>query len=221
LARRQAKDDLDTAEDDYRKAVEEEALAKRQVEDLDGQDHASELAQKLESDRAELRDSVERWVPLVLADAILAQAIARFECEHQPAMLRDVGQLFSKLTRGRYVGLHRRLDEQGTLLLAEATGKHKEPSQLSGGTREQLYLAIRLAYARQYCRENEPLPLVMDDVLVNFDDERNDAALEMLIELAEEIQLIFLTCRHDTIQRIRSRLETLASLSGVFHPARA
>jgi len=91
-------------------------------------------------------------------------------------------------------------------LLAEATGKHKEPSQLSGGTREQLYLAIRLAYARHYCQENEPLPLVMDDVLVNFDDERSDAALEMLIELAQDIQVIFLTCHHDTIQRICLRL---------------
>ena len=91
-------------------------------------------------------------------------------------------------------------------MLAEATGKDKEPSQLSTGTREQLYLAIRLAYARHYCRENEPLPLVMDDVLVNFDDERSEAALDMLIELAQDIQLIFLTCHQDTIRRIRSRL---------------
>jgi uncharacterized protein YhaN len=206
LAARQAKEDLDAAEEGYRKAVEEEALAKKQVEDLDGQDRAGELVQKLESGRAELRDSVERWAPLVLADAILAQAIARFEREHQPAMLRDVGQLFSRLTHGRYVGLHRRLDEQGTLLLAEATGKDKEPGQLSGGTREQLYLAIRLAYARHYCRENEPLPLVMDDVLVNFDDERSDAALDVLIELGQDIQVVFLTCHEDTIRRIRSRL---------------
>jgi len=186
--------------------VEEAALAKKQVEDLDGQDRASELAQKLESDRAQLRDSVERWAPLVLADAILAQAIARFEREHQPAMLRDVGQLFSKVTHGRYAGLRRRFDEQGSLVLAEADGKEKEPGQLSGGTREQLYLAIRLAYARHYCRENEPLPLVMDDVLVNFDDERSDAALDMLIELARDIQLIFLTCHQETIRRIQSRL---------------
>ena len=118
-------------------------------------------------------------------------------------MLRDVGQLFSKLTRGRYIGLRRRLDEQGTLILAEASGKDKEPKPISGGTREQLYLAIRLAYARHYCRENEPLPLVMDDVLVNFDDERSEAALDMLVELAQDIQLIFLTCHQETIRRIR------------------
>ena len=79
-------------------------MARSKVEDLDGQDRTSELVQQLESGRAELRDCIERWAPLVLADAILAQAIARFEREHQPAMLRDVGRLFSRLTHGRMWG---------------------------------------------------------------------------------------------------------------------
>ena len=206
LAGSQAKEELAGVEADYERAVEEAALARKRVEDLDGQHRANELAQKLESDRAELRDAVERWAPLVLAEALLAEAITRFEREHQPAMLRDVGQLFARLTRDRYTGLRRKLDEQGTLVLAEAGGRDKEPSQLSRGTREQLYLAMRLAYARHYCRENEPLPLVMDDVLVNFDDKRSEAALDMLIEVAQEIQIIFLTCHQDTIQRIQSRL---------------
>jgi len=209
LASQQGKEGLASVEREYTHAVEQAALAKKQVEDLEGQHHTSELAQKLESDRAELRDAVERWAPLVLAETILTEVIARFERENQPAMLRDVGQLFSKLTRGRYVGLRRKLDEEGTLVLAEANGRSKEPSQLSTGTREQLYLAIRLAYVRHYCRENEPLPLVMDDVLVNFDDERAEAALNMLIEVAQDIQVIFLTCHQSTIQRIQSHLPDL------------
>jgi uncharacterized protein YhaN len=142
----------------------------------------------------------------VLAESMLTQAIARFERENQPAMLRDVGQFFARLTRERYTGLQQKLDENRTLVLSQANGRDKEPHQLSTGTREQLYLAIRLAYARHYCRENEPLPIVMDDVLVNFDDERSDAALDLLIELAQDIQVIFLTCHQDTIRRIRSRL---------------
>ncbi len=206
LAFQQATQDLASLETQYTQAVEQAALAKRQVEELERKHQANELAQKLESDRAELRDAVDRWAPLVLAETMLTEAIARFEGENQPAMLRDVGQFFSKLTQRRYTGLRRKLDDQGTLVLAEANGKDKEPHQLSTGTREQLYLAIRLAYARHYCRENEPLPLVMDDVLVNCDDQRSEAALDMLIELAKDIQLIFLTCHQDTIRRIESRL---------------
>jgi uncharacterized protein YhaN len=206
LASQQGKEELASVEREYTHAVEQAALAKKQVEDLEGVHRTNELAQKLESDRAELRYAVDRWVPLVLAEAMLTESITRFERDNQPAMLRNVSQMFSKLTHGRYVGLRRKLDEQGTLVLAEANGKSKEPSQLSTGTREQLYLAIRLAYVRHYCRENEPLPLVMDDVLVNFDDKRGDSALEILIELSQEIQIIFLTCHQSTIQRIQSRL---------------
>ena len=148
LAFQQGKQELASVETQHTQAVEQAALAKKQVEDLEGQHQTNELAQKLESDRAELRDAVDRWAPLVLAETMLTEAIARFERENQPAMLRDVGQFFSKLTQGRYTGLRRRLDEQGTLVLAEANGDDKEPHQLSTGTREQLYLAIRLAYAQ-------------------------------------------------------------------------
>jgi uncharacterized protein YhaN len=206
LAYQQGKEKLASVEREHTNAVEQAALVKKQVEDLEGVHHTNELAQKLQSDRAELRYAVDRWVPLVLAEAMLTESISRFERENQPAMLRDVSQMFSNMTHGRYVGLRRKLDEQGTMVLAEANGKNKEPSQLSTGTREQLYLAIRLAYIRHYCRENEPLPLVMDDVLVNFDDKRGDSALEILIELSQEIQIIFLTCHQSTIQRIKSRL---------------
>ena len=206
LASQQSKQELASVEADYTQAVEQAALAKKRVEELEQHHQANELAQKLESNRAELRDSVERWAPLVLAETMLTEAIARFDRENQPAMLRDVGSFFSKLTHGRYIGLRRRLDEQGTLVLAQANGNDKEPHQLSTGTREQLYLAIRLAYAQHYCRENEPLPLVMDDVLVNCDDQRSEAALDMLIELAKDIQIIFLTCHQETIRLIHSRL---------------
>jgi len=127
LAGQQAKENLDTAEDNYRKAVEEEALAKSSRRP--GRPRpCKRIGTRAESDRAELRDSVDRWAPLVLADAILAQAIARFEREHQPAMLRDVGQLFSKLTRARYVDLQRRLDEQGTFCSLRRPANIRNPA---------------------------------------------------------------------------------------------
>lgn len=206
LAFRQGKQELSSLESQHMQAVEQAALAKKKVEEIEQQQQVNELAQKLESGRAELRDAVGCWAPLVLAESMLTQAIARFERENQPAMLRDVGQFFTKLTSGRYTGLRQKLDENRTLVLSQANGKDKEPHQLSTGTREQLYMAIRLAYAQHYCRENEPLPIIMDDVLVNFDDQRSDAALDLLIELSQDIQVLFLTCHQDTIRRIQSRL---------------
>ena len=140
------------------------------------------------------------------------EAISRFEREQQPEVLRDVGRLFSRMTRGRYTAIRRKLDEHGTILADLANGTSKEPDQLSKGTREQLYLAIRLAYAQHYCRESEPLPLVMDDVLVDFDDDRAASTIDVLAELSDQIQIIFLTCHEDTIGRITARLPGLQPL---------
>jgi uncharacterized protein YhaN len=206
LALQEAEQELFSLEEQYTQAVEQAALAKRNVEEIEQRQQVNELSQTLESNRAELRDAVARWAPLVLAESMLTQAIARFERENQPDMLRDVGLFFAKLTSGRYTGLRKKLDENRSLVLSQANGKDKGPHQLSTGTREQLYLAIRLAYAQHYCRDNEPLPIIMDDVLVNFDDQRRDAALECLIELSQDIQIIFLTCHQDTTQWIKSRL---------------
>jgi uncharacterized protein YhaN len=64
---------------------------------------------------------------------------------------------------------------------------------MSDGTRDQLYLALRLAFIEQRVRKMEPLPLVLDDVLVHFDDERSCAALEVFAGVADLTQVIFFT----------------------------
>ena len=157
---------------------------------------------QLESTRGELASAVDRWVPLVLAETLMKQAIARFEHEHQPKMLDEVTRMLARMTRDRYTGIRRRLD--GTLLVEEEDGSVKEPHQLSRGTREQLYLAIRLAYVQHYSQNAEPLPLVIDDVLVNFDDDRALGALEVFWEVAESLQVIFLTCHQTTVDLVKS-----------------
>jgi uncharacterized protein YhaN len=132
----------------------------------------------------------------------MSRAIERFEREHQPEMLQEIGRLFSKMTLGRYTGVRRKLDEKGTLLLESHDSSHKEPHELSTGTREQLYLAMRLAYVHHYCRDTEPLPLVMDDVLVNFDDQRAKGTLEVLLDVGKQMQIIFMTCHQSMIDLI-------------------
>lgn len=177
-------------------------LAKSKVDQLDGRSRAAELAIELESSRSQLENAVDRWAPLVLAQALMKRAIERFEREHQPAMLKEVERLFCRMTADRYTTVQRKLDEQGTLQVVENDGKLKEPHELSTGTRQQLFLAIRLAYINHYCRDTEPLPIVMDDVLVNFDDDRFLQTIHVLREIAESVQIIFLTCHNHMVDRI-------------------
>ena len=114
----------------------------------------------------------------------------------------NLRRLLARMTRGRYTDIRRRLD--GTLLVEKDDGTVKEPHQLSRGTREQLYLAIRLAYVQHYSKNAEPLPLVVDDVLVNFDENRALGALEVFWEVAESLQIIFLTCHQNMVDLIKS-----------------
>ena len=79
------------------------------------------------------------------------------------------------------------------LLCVRGNGEHVPVEGLSDGTRDQLYLALRLASLERHVDRNEPTPLVFDDVLVNFDDRRAHATLGLLGELSEKTQVLFFT----------------------------
>jgi uncharacterized protein YhaN len=74
---------------------------------------------------------------------------------------------------------------------------------LSRGTREQLYLAMRLGLIEQYERNAEPLPVIMDDILVNFDDDRGPLAIKALAGFATDRQVIVMTCHQNTLEMYR------------------
>jgi hypothetical protein len=64
-------------------------------------------------------------------------------------------------------------------------GRDEVPVEgMSDGTRDQLYLALRIAALEQHFRANGPMPVVADDLLINFDDRRAAAALRVLAELS-------------------------------------
>ena len=66
--------------------------------------------------------------------------------------------------------------------------------EMSRGTREQLYLALRFGLIEEYEKRSEPLPLVMDDIFVNFDDDRNNQIRDRIIQFSKKRQVIVLTC---------------------------
>jgi len=74
---------------------------------------------------------------------------------------------------------------------------------LSAGTRDQLYLALRLAGIEQHLKHNQPLPLVIDDLLINFDDERSAATMKYLGELAKKTQVLFFTHHNRMVEIAR------------------
>jgi uncharacterized protein YhaN len=177
----------------FEQTLREAAVADNAWARLDGTSESARLLMEAESKRTELGELVDRWAPMAIAKHVLTESIARFERENQPALLIRVSALFEQVTAGEYVRVRQRLGEHDLLVVARG-GAERKVDQLSTGTRELLFLAIRLAYVGAYCEKNEPLPIVMDDVLVNFDGPRAKQLLLALRDVSLQTQVLFFTC---------------------------
>ncbi len=177
-----------------READEAVGAARKELAHLDGSGDVAILTEELSRKRSLLAVEVDRYMPLVYARHLLNAAVSRFEKENQPEMIATVSRLLGQMTGGKYVEFDRSGGGKQNVLIRRSDGVERTPEQLSTGTREQLYLAIRLAYVLHYCRQNEPLPIVMDDVLVNFDDSRVRNTLATLADVAQSVQILFFTC---------------------------
>jgi uncharacterized protein YhaN len=175
----------------------------------DGSAKAAELANEVEFLRAEFNTYMDRYISLVIARRLLEEAVKRFEQEHQPELLSLINTIFGRITNGRYIQIKTSLDKENPFRVVEKNGNEKTPDQLSTGTREQLYLAIRLGYIEHYGKKSETLPIIMDDVMVNFDEERAQNTVKSLLELANNKQIILLTCHENTVKRFQRIKETI------------
>ncbi len=92
--------------------------------------------------------------------------------------------------------------KHGGFAVRDNHGNPWQPDKLSTGTREQLYLAIRLAYITHFNETHEPLPVIMDDCFVNFDDTRARIALRTLIHWQESVQTILLSCHWRSVEAL-------------------
>jgi uncharacterized protein YhaN len=187
-------DQLRRQEQLKREADEAVGAARKELAQLDGSGDVAMLTEELSRKRSLLAVEVDRYMPLVYARHLLNAAVSRFEKENQPEMVATVSRLLSQMTGGKYVTFDRSGGGKQNVLIRQTDGVEKTPSQLSTGTREQLYLAIRLAYVLHYCEKNQPLPIIIDDVLVNFDDARTKQTLATLADISQSAQVLFFTC---------------------------
>ncbi len=161
---------------------------------------AAEKAQEAEEHQAHGLEVVADYMKLRLAHHLLEEQIEEYRRRNQGPVLERAAQLFSRLSCGAYQGLEVAPDRKGSgnaLLSVARSGRRVPLSGLSDGTRDQLFLALRLASIELQAQREEPFPLIADDLLINFDTERARAALEVLQELSRTTQVILLThlCR--------------------------
>jgi uncharacterized protein YhaN len=166
--------------------------------DAAGHDRCTESLQaELAVVEEQIAQQDDRRLLLERARILLEDTRAAVARDHQPPVLREASRWLTRLTEGRYPSITTAIDE-ARLEVHDADGTVWNPEQLSRGTREQVFLALRLALIRDLGRHDVSLPVVMDDALVNFDDARAQSAARVLVEFiaeqAADRQMLVLTC---------------------------
>jgi len=168
---------------------------KNELARMNGSGTAAELAEESQQALAKIRRLTDRYIRLKLSTKILREEIERYRAENQDPVLKIASGYFRELTLGSFVGLRTDSDEQGqpVLIGIRANGAWLHVGGMSTGTCDQLYLALRLATLEWRIQTSEPMPFIVDDILINFDDKRSKATLQALSNLAEKTQVILFT----------------------------
>ncbi len=191
------------------------AQAEKRVEQLHGRQ--GEISQEMKSLAADtrlpeaklelvcienqLKACAAHWQTLAATTHMLEKVCEVYETERQPETLREASAFLNQLTEGKYVRVWTPLGKN-QLRIDNSAGQALPLEVLSRGTRETVFIALRLSLAAAYARRGVMLPLVLDDVFVNFDRARTLAAARVLRDFAAlGHQVIMFTC-HEHIMRI-------------------
>jgi uncharacterized protein YhaN len=175
---------------------------------MDGSADAARAQEEAEQLLAQLRDDAERYVRVRLAAEVLQGAIQRHREKNQGPVLKRASELFCELTLGSFAALKVDYNEAGEALLVgvRPSGQHVEMKGMSDGSCDQLYLALRLASLEHYLESHPPLPFIVDDILITFDDDRAAAALVALERLSQRTQVIFFTHHRRLVELAKKHL---------------
>ena len=179
---------------------------KERIKILESGEELAAALQGRELTRANLASLAGEWMTRALCLELLQKARARHELKRQPAVLRCASGYLGSMTGGAYT---RVIWDPERLEVERPDGARVNAGSLSRGAAGQLYLAVRLALAREY-GETVRLPIILDDVLVDFDPLRLRGTLSVIDQVAREHQVIMLTCHSHIADACRSMLSELS-----------
>ncbi len=174
-----------------------------------GGSEAAWAAEAQEEAAADIAELARRYVRLQFAAGLLRVTMQQHRDAHQAWVLERASAHFKTLTADTF----RRLDvseepgEEPVIVAVRADGDRPSAlDEISDGERDQLYLALRLASVERHCASDGPMPVILDDVLVNFDDDRAAAALRVLVELSQTTQVLVFTHHQRVLDLARAVL---------------
>ena len=170
------------------------ATANAELGKISGNDDAARAESARQDALSRMGDAAERFIKVHIAGKLLRWAIDRFRETKQGPMLACASEIFSGLTLGSFSKLVVDFESDPPRLDGlRPDGRTVGISGMSDGTRDQLYLALRLAALEMHIGQGHALPFIADDLFINYDDKRALAGFEALAKLSEVTQVVFLT----------------------------
>jgi uncharacterized protein YhaN len=192
-------------------ALRQEQEATRDREAVETSDRIADLETRRNQLAGEVARAFRQWQVYESARGLIEETLERFERERQPAVFAGASARLARFSRGRY-GEIRQAEAGQDFRVIDADGRPVQPIDLSRGTREQLYLAVRLGLIEEFAGRGTSLPLVLDEILVNFDPDRMAAVAAELARFAEHHQVLLFTCHPETAERVKTNAPGAASL---------
>lgn len=194
------REEISTLEDTKAKCVSERDGIDREFQLREAATALNAAACQKFSAAAKIDALATEYLEQQIGATLLAKAMALYREKNQDPLLKLAGEYFSTLTCGAFTALV--IDDVGNQRalrgVRSSNGTHLDLDAMSDGTRDQLFLALRLAYIEMHCDRGTPCPVILDDVLVAFDDARTGAALRALRDLSRKTQvLVFTHHEHD------------------------
>ena len=175
-------------------------------------DEYGKLLQAKQNRKAELDRDVDDWLTNMYTQYMLEQAQEYYERVRQPIVIRQAGEYLNLMTQGRYT-LQASFDGR-QLYAVDGTGRRIPEKEWSSGTGDQVYLAIRMSLAMAFSKQIEPMPIILDDILVRFDEQRQKEAIRFLADLGRKEQIFLFTCSMETRKLAEEVQKLLAGGNG-------
>ncbi|MBP1747577.1 MAG: hypothetical protein H6Q52_116 [Deltaproteobacteria bacterium] len=187
-------------------------IIQNNIASMDGSSKAAKASEEAQEQLAIISAGVEQYLRLKIAALILEQQIEDYRKKNQAPVLSRAGEIFARLTCGSFKNLRDELDNGNPVLLGvRPDDKEVTVEGMSDGTRDQLYLSLRLATLESHLGQGESMPFIVDDILIGFDDNRTKICLQILAELSRKTQVLLFT-HHNRVLEVAQDITEKAGI---------
>jgi uncharacterized protein YhaN len=201
---------LEDLHSEKEKRLEQLAKIEYEISLLEEGTSYSLLLQQYHEMKADLNLDAKTWAMYSIAKGALLKTIERYKRDRLPKLMVTAKEFLHSLTCGEYTNIY--IGDESVFEIERRDGIIFTPSELSQGTKEQVYVALRLALVN-ILKEDYPFPIIIDDGFVHFDENRTNAVIEIIKKIKSEHQVFFFTC-HSHLQHLFQKKDVY-QLNGV------